>query len=401
MDENKRYKRMFKKQKGITLISLIVTIIILLILAGVTISTLFGDNGIIKKAQEAKNTWDNAIQSDVEAIENLQNQLYDEMCNTDTIPISTSEQLLKIGTGEEITINGIHYVFDTGKTYLLQNDIEYTGSYDNIAQLIQNNEITFEGQGHQIIVTNDSGEKEYYTENSKYYIATNQYGYVLEGLQLYYDGIDNTGTGTHSNTTTIWKDLSGNNRDGTLQNMDITSCWEEDELKFDGIDDYVLIAEMNYDNITLEAVCTKLTNSRVQIISNVDTGGYGIYQDSNYRFGFEVYIAENQAYSRVLQNTQTTDMFNSRYSVSGSYDGKTMKIRTSSGETNYQELAIEGTIGKPNNSTHIILGANPTGTQTQNEYLNGSISSVRIYNRALTDEENAVNYLNDRERYGV
>ena len=43
-----------EKTKGITLIALVITIIILLILAGVTISTLSGDNGIIRRAVEAK-----------------------------------------------------------------------------------------------------------------------------------------------------------------------------------------------------------------------------------------------------------------------------------------------------------------------------------------------------------
>ncbi len=41
-----REKKM--KNKGITLIALVVTIIILLILAGVTIATLMGDNGNVK-----------------------------------------------------------------------------------------------------------------------------------------------------------------------------------------------------------------------------------------------------------------------------------------------------------------------------------------------------------------
>ena len=37
-----------KQTKGITLIALVITIIILLILAGVTINTLYGNNGIIR-----------------------------------------------------------------------------------------------------------------------------------------------------------------------------------------------------------------------------------------------------------------------------------------------------------------------------------------------------------------
>ena len=43
-----------KEAKGITLIALVITIIVLLILAGVTIATLTGDNGILTKAQDAK-----------------------------------------------------------------------------------------------------------------------------------------------------------------------------------------------------------------------------------------------------------------------------------------------------------------------------------------------------------
>ena len=40
--------------KGITLVALVITIIILLILAGVSIATLTGDNGLLNKAKEAK-----------------------------------------------------------------------------------------------------------------------------------------------------------------------------------------------------------------------------------------------------------------------------------------------------------------------------------------------------------
>ena len=45
---------MFRKEQGITLIALIITIIILLILAGIGIATLTGDNGLFTRAQQAK-----------------------------------------------------------------------------------------------------------------------------------------------------------------------------------------------------------------------------------------------------------------------------------------------------------------------------------------------------------
>ncbi len=44
-------------KRGITLISLVVTIVVLLILAGVTIATLFGENGILAQANKAKDTY--------------------------------------------------------------------------------------------------------------------------------------------------------------------------------------------------------------------------------------------------------------------------------------------------------------------------------------------------------
>ena len=43
-----------KQNNGITLIALVITIIVLLILAGVTIQTLTGDNGLLQKATNAK-----------------------------------------------------------------------------------------------------------------------------------------------------------------------------------------------------------------------------------------------------------------------------------------------------------------------------------------------------------
>ena len=47
-------KDMKKEKSGITLIALVVTIVVLLILAAVSISMLGGENGIITQAQNAK-----------------------------------------------------------------------------------------------------------------------------------------------------------------------------------------------------------------------------------------------------------------------------------------------------------------------------------------------------------
>ena len=66
-----------KRQNGITLISLVVTIVVLLILAGITISMVFSENGIIKKAQEARNKTMEAVAQEQADL----NQLYNDLEN--------------------------------------------------------------------------------------------------------------------------------------------------------------------------------------------------------------------------------------------------------------------------------------------------------------------------------
>lgn len=64
---------MFKKEKGITLVALVITIIVLLILAGVTISLVVSDDGVINKAQDAKTNMGNAQKRENEELQNLSN----------------------------------------------------------------------------------------------------------------------------------------------------------------------------------------------------------------------------------------------------------------------------------------------------------------------------------------
>lgn len=49
-----------KKENGITLVALVVTIIVLLILAGVSLSMVFNQGGIFNRAQNAANKWNHA-----------------------------------------------------------------------------------------------------------------------------------------------------------------------------------------------------------------------------------------------------------------------------------------------------------------------------------------------------
>lgn len=55
---NKRLISNYEEKKGITLIALVVTIVVLLILAGVSINAIFSDSGILNRAQTAQNKMD-------------------------------------------------------------------------------------------------------------------------------------------------------------------------------------------------------------------------------------------------------------------------------------------------------------------------------------------------------
>ena len=66
-----------KEKQGITLIALVITIVVLLILAGVSIAMLTGDNGILKQAAKAKEETEKAKtneQTDLVKMEDLINE---------------------------------------------------------------------------------------------------------------------------------------------------------------------------------------------------------------------------------------------------------------------------------------------------------------------------------------
>ena len=109
---------MLKSKKGITLVALVVTIVVLLILAGVSINLVLGDNGIISKAQEGKTKSAEASENDLKGM----NSLIDEM-----------ETVLNGGNTEEtvpyLPSSDFHYdtstSVDTGLVIADSNGNEY------------------------------------------------------------------------------------------------------------------------------------------------------------------------------------------------------------------------------------------------------------------------------------
>lgn len=60
-----------KNKKGITLIALVITVVVMLILAGVAISAIVGGEGLFRKMQEAVGVYENATKSESDELQNL------------------------------------------------------------------------------------------------------------------------------------------------------------------------------------------------------------------------------------------------------------------------------------------------------------------------------------------
>ena len=68
-----------KEQKGITLVALVITIIILLILAGIAIASITSENGLFNRAKQAKNNTINSQIAENGAIESYNTAIDDAL----------------------------------------------------------------------------------------------------------------------------------------------------------------------------------------------------------------------------------------------------------------------------------------------------------------------------------
>ncbi len=64
-----------KNIEGITLMALAITIVILLILTGITIMTFSDDGGIVEQTKKTQNEMENLQNSTIQQIQNLANEL--------------------------------------------------------------------------------------------------------------------------------------------------------------------------------------------------------------------------------------------------------------------------------------------------------------------------------------
>ena len=183
-----------KNQKGITLVALVVTIIVLIILAGISINLLLGDNGIITKAKEAKKQ---------QKIAEIKEKISLELASAETDAIIRDESL------EEEQLNDIISKYGTlqdDKDTILTKDDNYeislkeiwygtlstSGSYSDKKKQIE----ILENQLKELEEKYDNLKKEYdkFVENP----GTATEGDIAKGKTAWVNGILISGTGNTS-----------------------------------------------------------------------------------------------------------------------------------------------------------------------------------------------------------
>ena len=355
------------RNKGITLIALVITIIILLILAGISIQAIINNN-LIQNATTATEIY-NKEQAKEKLIQTLNS--------------------LAISKYRDKNYNDKEYI---------DNQIKKDGMSIDSDDIVTVNKYKFKIDREKLKIIEEAGKEEL-SDFEKL-----QSSYVQDGLVCWYDGIYNTVSG-HDKNATVWQDLTGNNNNGTLKNINNTddSGWTSNSLILDGIDDWVQMTQIpaSEDGITVEIVAKVLDvseGSQENYICNYESGGIGITQNLG-KIRESAYIEKYVGFYDE-KNIKISQI----YSMSTGVDKKN-ETMYSSINNNKQISIFGGQYSEPQNNTVFVIGTNPNGNQsdlpTGEKMPNIEVYSIRIYNRSLTADEISKNYEEDKRRFQI
>ena len=134
----KRQEKINKEENGITLIALIITIVILIILATITIDFAFGEDGLIKRAMQAKNLTEDATRKEQESLNSLLDEYDDIIGGGGSTPEEPDDEIK--GT---ITFDDYEWQGDgTASVVVRTEETEYTLQYQIVGaeETIEENE---------------------------------------------------------------------------------------------------------------------------------------------------------------------------------------------------------------------------------------------------------------------
>lgn len=138
------------KERGITLIALVITIIILIILATISITLVFGEGGLIQRAQEGKALTEQAQKDEQDELKGAEEFINDVLAENSAdsiikdITISPTELVLKIGESSQLTIN-------IQPSYISDKRIIWDSKNDSVASVNNDGLVTAESEGNTTI----------------------------------------------------------------------------------------------------------------------------------------------------------------------------------------------------------------------------------------------------------
>ena len=221
---------------------------------------------------------------------------------------------------------------------------------------------------------------------------------VTNGLVLY---LDAGNTISYPGTGTTWRNLSGNNNNGTLTNGPTFNTGSLGNIVFDGVDDYAgcgTFTGLGSSSRTIEVWCQILSlspsgNRRVFTLSADEA----INDTPAYTIGFSTTTASlgwgfgGPPYNGYVSNQSFA--LSTWMCLVGSINVNTM--------TAYKDNSLVNTV--TNTGT---VGTNPIGQVARynaaySQYGNVRIGNIKIYNRALSSTEITQNYNALKGRYGL
>jgi len=172
---------------------------------------------------------------------------------------------------------------------------------------------------------------------------------------------------------------------GNTHGQGIYTLTEENNISFDGVDDYLNLGYANYDFGNDVSVVIRMKFIEIPddgtgaIINNYQNAGFGFYYSSVLN-DICASIHNGTEYIRIYSNiTVTNDTW---YTLSLTYDGTTLKM--------YVDGDFQGEILESNsllNSIYPIVIASNLNTNGYVEFSNIEVSDTYIYDDALTEEE--------------
>ena len=226
---------------------------------------------------------------------------------------------------------------------------------------------------------------------------------VLDGLVL---NLDAGNTSSYPGSGTTWTDLSGSGKNATLSNGPTYSSDDGGSIVFDGVNDFASIGSPS------PLSGTQLFTFEIWVNFTSISGNFGGLNKSAWLFAGGTGGGSGQPELGVLSADNTSFTPDTLFFGRGSggnvgsclvsvsslmSNGNWYQIVLVRSSTNTQEVYLNGVqIGTGNISNSFSDGITNFGSIENNPnysgYLNGKISNIKIYNRALTAAEVQQNY---------